>query len=83
MTGSLTRRDPAKDPLAFERVPHIVMDPPRHRSIAMPPYRALLLRTTDVSQGVGGNFSEVGLVAGGARRAADRLLWARFGRRRA
>jgi hypothetical protein len=45
MTGSSTRRDPAKDPLAFERVPHIVMDPPRHRSIAMPPYRALLLRT--------------------------------------
>ena len=31
-----------KDPLAFERWPHIVMDPPRHRSIAMPPYLALL-----------------------------------------
>jgi hypothetical protein len=42
MTGSLTRRDPAKDPLGLQAVPHIVMDPPRHRSLAMPPYRALL-----------------------------------------
>jgi hypothetical protein len=37
---------PREGPARLRAVPHIVMDPPRHRSIAMAPYRALLLRTT-------------------------------------
>jgi hypothetical protein len=43
MTGSLTRRVTREGPARLRAVPHIVMDPPRHRLIAMPPYRALLL----------------------------------------